>query len=117
VSDVAQAVTDELSTLSPDAGDYFAEQHTAWTQDMQDYQNLIATLKAGANGRNYAATESIFDYMARAVGLTDATPEGFARAAANESDPTPTDIAAFETAVTQGQIDVLIYKNTQTDRE
>ena len=47
MSDVAQAVTDELSTLSPDAGDYFAEQHTAWTQDMQDYQNLIATLKAG----------------------------------------------------------------------
>ena len=114
VTDVAQAVTDELSKLSPDAADYFAEQHTAWTQDMQQYQDLIATLKSGTNGRTYAATESVFDYMAQAVGLTDATPEGFARAAANESDPTPTDIAAFETALTQGQIDVLIY-NTQTE--
>lgn len=114
VNEVAQAVTDELSKLSPEASAYFTAQHQAWTAAMRGYSDLIAALKNGASGQSYAATESVFDYMASAVGLTDATPEGFARAAANESDPTPTDVAAFENALKNGDIDVLVY-NTQTE--
>lgn len=114
VDRVAQAVTDELSKLSPKAADYFAERHDAWTKDMQGYTDLVAKIKAGADGQSYAATEGVFDYMAQAVGLTDATPEGFAQAAENESDPAPNDVAAFEDALKNGAIDVLIY-NTQTE--
>ncbi|MFV0257124.1 MAG: metal ABC transporter solute-binding protein, Zn/Mn family [Acidimicrobiales bacterium] len=114
VTELAQAVTDQMSAISPDAADYFNERHDAWTQDMQGYQDTLTTLQADVDGRRYAATESVFDYTATAVGLTDATPEGFARAAANESDPAPNDIAAFEQALRDGEIDVLIY-NTQTE--
>ncbi|MFV0435673.1 MAG: metal ABC transporter solute-binding protein, Zn/Mn family [Leucobacter sp.] len=114
VTEVAQAVTDELSKLSPDAAGYFAEQHGTWKSDMQGYFDLVTKLKDGTDGQTYAATEGVFDYMAQAVGLKDATPEGFARAASNESDPSPNDVAAFEKALQNGDIDVLIY-NTQTD--
>lgn len=114
VDQVAQAVTDELGNLSPDAKDYFAQQHDAWESDMKDYTDLVAKIKAGTDGQTYAATEGVFGYMAEAVGLKDATPEGFARAAANESDPSPNDVAAFEDALKNGDIDVLIY-NTQTE--
>jgi zinc/manganese transport system substrate-binding protein len=55
----------------------------------------------------------VFDRMAAAVGLTDATPDGYRRAASNESDPAPGDLTEFEQALTDGSIDVLIY-NTQT---
>ncbi len=49
--------------------------------------------------------------MATAVGLTDVTPEGYRRAASNESEPAPGDLAAFETALADGSADVLIYNS------
>ena len=63
---------------------------------MQPYVDEIATVKAVAAGTTYGATESVFDYMAAAVGLVDVTPEGYRNAAANESDPAPGDVNDFE---------------------
>ena len=51
--------------------------------------------------------------MAAAVGLTDATPEGYRRAASNESEPAPRDLTAFEAALADGTVDVLVF-NSQT---
>ncbi len=52
--------------------------------------------------------------MAQAVGLSDETPAGFVRAAANEVDPSPGDISDFEVALAGGAVDVLVF-NTQTE--
>ncbi|MFV0526161.1 MAG: metal ABC transporter solute-binding protein, Zn/Mn family [Acidimicrobiales bacterium] len=114
VTAVAGAVTDGLTAVSPDAADYFDDRAGVWSTGMEGYEGILASLSAGVDGQRYAATESVFDYTAEAVGLEDATPDGFARAAANESDPTPNDIAAFEQALRDGDIDLLIY-NTQTE--
>jgi zinc/manganese transport system substrate-binding protein len=51
--------------------------------------------------------------MAAALGLVDATPEGYRRSVSNESEPSPGDLTEFERALRDGSIDVLIY-NTQT---
>jgi zinc/manganese transport system substrate-binding protein len=56
----------------------------------------------------------VFDYQAEALGLANKTPQGYRQAAANESDPSPADIKAFQTALAGGEIDVLIF-NTQTE--
>jgi len=114
VTEVAAAVTAELSDLSPDAADYFAQRATAFTDAMQPYDAELTTLQSLAAGKTYAATETVFDYTAAAVGLTDATPEGYRDAASNESDPSSGDVAAFEAALADGSIDVLVY-NTQTE--
>ncbi|MEI4273144.1 zinc ABC transporter substrate-binding protein [Klenkia sp. LSe6-5] len=114
VQETAQAITAELSTLSPDAADYFDERAQAFTEAVQPYDDELTTLEGLAAGRTYAATETVFDYTAAAIGLTDATPEGYRDAASNESDPAPSDIAAFEAALADGSIDVLVY-NTQTE--
>ncbi len=114
VQQTADAVTDALSDLSPDAGDYFADRATAWTQDLQPYTDELATIRGLAAGTSYAATETVFDYTAEAVGLTDATPAGYREAVSNESDPATGDVAAFESALADGSIDVLIV-NTQTE--
>jgi len=113
VTAVADAVTAEFSKLDPQAGSYFSQRRSQFTAAMERYTSLIAKIKAEASGKSYAATESIFDYEAQALGLVDKTPEGYQRASANESDPSPGDIAAFGTALAGRQIDVLIY-NTQT---
>ncbi|KGH46081.1 hypothetical protein IN07_13340 [Modestobacter caceresii] len=114
VQDVAAAVTEQLSELSPDAADHFAEQAEAWEADLQPYLDELAALETAAAGRSYAATESVFQYTAEAIGLTDATPEGYRDAASNETDPAPGDVAAFEAALTAGSVDVLVY-NSQTE--
>ncbi|MGY2082916.1 metal ABC transporter solute-binding protein, Zn/Mn family [Blastococcus sp. SYSU DS0539] len=110
----AAAVTTELSELSPDAADHFAERAAAWEEQLAPYLAEIESLRAAADGRTYAATESVFDYMAEAVGLTDATPEGYRESASNGAEPAPGDLAEFEAALSAGEVDVLVY-NTQTE--
>ena len=90
------------------------DRHVAWRAQLQPYGEAIADVQRVAAGQAYAATEPVFDDMAAAVGLTDATPPGYQRATLNESDPAPADIAAFERALRGGDVRVLI-DNTQTE--
>jgi zinc/manganese transport system substrate-binding protein len=110
---MATAVTAELGALSPGAADYFTEQQALWTDEFQPYLDAVAALRAEAAGRTYAATETVFDRMAAHLGLRDATPEGYRRAASNESEPAPGELTAFEAALADGSVDVLVY-NAQT---
>ncbi|WP_234811739.1 metal ABC transporter solute-binding protein, Zn/Mn family [Mycolicibacterium canariasense] len=114
VTAVADAVTAKLGELAPQAKDYFAAQRSAFTTALQPYDELIAKIKAGAAGKTYGATESVFDYMAAAVGLQNKTPAGFQAAASNETDPSPADLDAFLKLLNGKGVDVLIY-NTQTE--
>jgi zinc/manganese transport system substrate-binding protein len=114
VTAVADAVTAELSRLDPQAGNYFSQRRSDFTAAIAPYTALIGKIKAAAAGKSYAATEPVFDYQAQALGLVDKTPEGYRRASANGSDPSPADIDAFRTALAGRRIDVLIY-NTQTE--
>jgi zinc/manganese transport system substrate-binding protein len=113
VTAVADAVTAELSKIDPQASDYFSQRRSEFTAAIAPYNGLIGKIKTEAGGKAYAATETVFDYQAQALGLVDKTPEGYQRASANESDPSPADIDAFRTALARRRIDVLIY-NTQT---
>ncbi|MEW5812588.1 MAG: zinc ABC transporter substrate-binding protein [Actinomycetota bacterium] len=114
VGEVADAVTAEFKKLAPDASAYFDERHTGFTNVMKPYDDEIAAIKAGAAGKSYAATESVFDDMAAALGLQDRTPEGYRLASANESEPAPADLDAFLRLLGDRGVDVLIY-NTQTE--
>jgi zinc/manganese transport system substrate-binding protein len=114
VQATADAVTAALTDLSPEAAGHFAEAADAWTVDVQPYRDAISQLQATATGRSYAATETVVDPLATELGLTDATPPGYRDAVSNETDPAPGDIAAFETALGDGSVDVLVV-NTQTE--
>ncbi len=109
----ADAVTQALTGLSPDAAPYLQQQRQLFTTDLQPYVEALARLRDVSAGRSYAATEPVFDRTARAVGLSDATPAGYRDAVGNEGEPAPGDLAAFEAALAEGRVDVLLY-NTQT---
>ena len=114
VTAVADAVTAELGTISGDGAAYFTQRHTEFDGSMKRYDDTIAAIKAGAAGKSYAATESVFDDMAATLGLANRTPEGYQVAAANESEPSPADLDAFLRLLSGRGVDVLIY-NTQTE--
>jgi zinc/manganese transport system substrate-binding protein len=110
---MAGVLADELAAVSPDAAGYFEERAATWQQDLRRYTDAVVALSSLAAGHTYAATEPVFDRMAAAIGLADVTPEGYRRASSNDSDPAPGDLTAFEDALANGSVDVLIY-NTQT---
>jgi len=114
VVEVAAAVNKELTQLLPKSATYLNDQDRKWQEEMKPYRDEIARIKAGATGRSYGATESVFDYMAEAVGLQNVTPQGYQNASAAESDPSPGDLNAFENALKEKKMDVLVY-NTQTE--
>ena len=114
VNDVAEAVTAQLKDLAPDAADYLDERHSEFNNVMKPYNDAIATIRSGAQGRTYASTESVFDDMASALGMQNRTPEGYQAASANEAEPSPADLDAFLRLLGDRGVDVLIY-NTQTE--
>lgn len=114
VTEVADAVTAELTALSADAAGYFADRHRAFVESMKPCEDTVAAIRAGATGKTYAAAEGVFDDMAAALGLTNRTPPGFQVAAANHREPSPADLDAFLNLLSERGVDVLVY-NTQTE--
>jgi zinc/manganese transport system substrate-binding protein len=114
VRDVSAAITARLGRVAPRAADYFASRQRAWQSSMQPYDAAVAQAKAVAAGRTYGATEPVFDLMADALGMVRATPEGYQRAVANGTDPSPGDVAAFERALRDRSMQLLVF-NTQTE--
>jgi zinc/manganese transport system substrate-binding protein len=114
VTQVADAVTTELSTLAPAASEYFADRAQVFTTAMQPYFDQIEAIRTDHPGATYAATESVFDYMGEALGMQNLTPAGYQDAAANESDPAPGDVNELLALLQGAGVDVLVY-NTQTE--
>ncbi|OBF54548.1 ABC transporter substrate-binding protein [Mycobacterium sp. 852002-50816_SCH5313054-b] len=114
VTALADAVTAELTQIDPPAASYFSQRRSEFSAAIAPYTGLIGKVKTAAAGKSYAATETVFDYQAHALGLVNKTPAGYQRASANETDPSPADIDAFRTALAGRHVDVLVY-NTQTE--
>ncbi|KUH80016.1 MULTISPECIES: zinc ABC transporter substrate-binding protein [unclassified Mycobacterium] len=114
VTAVADAVSARLRELSAGAAGYFDERRTAFREALKPYDELIDSIRAGASGKSYAATETVFDDMGAALGLVNRTPRGYQVASANDSEPSPADLDAFLQLLADRGVDVLIY-NVQTE--
>lgn len=113
---VAQAITEAYEQADAAKKSDFDKLHDQWKSEENNVESKIAEVKQKSDGLAYAATESVASYLAEDMGLTDATSSGYARATANESEPTPTDIRQFADALKSGEIKLLIV-NTQEESE
>ena len=113
---VAQAITEAYEQADAAKKSDFDKLHDQWKSEENNVESKIAEVKQKSDGLAYAATESVASYLAEDMGLTDATPSGYVRATANESEPTPTDIKQFTDALKSGEIKLLIV-NTQEESE
>ena len=115
----ATRVTDALRTAVPGADDYLSARAAEFDASMAEYFSLIGELRtkvenAQGGAVTYAATESVFESMATTLGMVDVTPDGFARAVANESEPSPGDVADFMDALADGSVRVIIINSQST---
>ena len=113
---VAQAITEAYEQADAAKKNDFDKMNDQWTAEENNVESKIAEVKQKTDGLAYAATESVASYLAEDMGLADATPSGYARATANESEPTPTDIKQFTDALKAGEIELLVV-NTQEESE
>jgi zinc/manganese transport system substrate-binding protein len=110
VTQVTNQITADLKSLDAADASYFDQQnHQFLTSGLQQYHDLISTIKQKYQGTPVGATESIFAYLAPALGLNLITPPDFMKAISEGTEPTAADKATFDQQVTQKLIKVFVY--------
>ena len=115
VTAVANKIRDDLKALDPADAAVFDQSAQAFlTTGLKQYRDLIAAIKATYSGTPVGATESIFSYLAPALGLNLVTPYSYLKAVSEGQDISAADEATVEQQITQKQIKVLIYNSQNT---
>ena len=113
VEQVSDQITKDYQALAPADSAYFTQQRAAFEKALGPYQQRIAEIKGKFAGKKVGSTESIFVYMANALGLDLISPPEFMQAVSEGNDPPASSVVTFEQQVRQKQITVLVY-NVQT---
>lgn len=111
---VAQAVAAELGKADPEhQGDYDARLNS-FIASLQPLQQKIKTLHDRYAGIAVTATEPVFGPMAAALGL-EMRNQRFQLAVMNETEPSASDVGAFENDLKDRQVRVLFYNSQASD--
>jgi zinc/manganese transport system substrate-binding protein len=113
VTRIADRITAGYRSIDPADSAYFDEQRAAFTTALKPYVQRIADIKAKFSGVPIVSTESIFVYMAAALGLNLISPTAFMNAVAEGNDPPASAVIEFQNQITGKQVKVLVY-NVQT---
>jgi zinc/manganese transport system substrate-binding protein len=115
VTAVANKIRDDLKALDPaDAAAFDQSAQAFLSTGLKHYHDLIAAIKARYSGTPVGATESIFSYLAPALGLKLITPYSYLKAVSEGQDISAADEATVEQQINQKQIRVLIYNSQNT---
>src|ERR1700730_1065348 len=110
---VADAITAKYKAIDSGDASYYATLRNAFTAALQPYLTRIAEIKQKFSGVKVGSTESIFVYMANALGLNLISPAEFMQAVSEGNDPPAASVVDFQNQITGKQIKVLVY-NVQT---
>ena len=113
VDQVADKITADYRALDPANAGYFTQQREAFATALQPYHDAVAQIRATASGIPVGSTESIFVYMAHALGVNLISPPEFMQAISEATDPPAQTVAQFQDQISHHQIKLLVY-NTQT---
>jgi zinc/manganese transport system substrate-binding protein len=111
---VATAIATQLGETDPAHKADYQRNLTAFEASLQPLNDRIKTLREKYAGTMVTATEPVFGYMAAAVGLKMRN-EGFQLAVMNDTEPSASDVAAFEDDLKTGTAKVLFYNNQTSD--
>jgi zinc/manganese transport system substrate-binding protein len=113
VVDVADAITARYRSIDAADAGYFDQRRSDFTSALKPYLDEVAAIKQKYSGTPIGSTESVFVYMAAALGLDLISPPEFMQAVAQGTDPPVSAVASFHDQVAGNRIKVLVY-NVQT---
>jgi zinc/manganese transport system substrate-binding protein len=115
VTAVANKIRDDLKALDPaDAASFDQSAQAFLTTGLKQYHDLIVAIKAKYSGTPVGATESIFSYLAPALGLNLITPYSYLKAVSEGTDISAADQATVEQQIRQKQVKILVYNSQNT---
>ncbi len=110
---VADRITALYKSIDAAHSGYFDQRRAALTVAFQPYLAEIVSIKQSHAKEPVGSTESIFVYMADALGLELTTPQEFMNAVSEGTDPPAGAVVTFQDQITTGAIKLLVY-NVQT---
>ena len=115
ITAVANKIRNDLKSLDArNASAFDASTQTFLTTGLKAYHDTIATIKAKYSGTPVGATESIFSYLARALGLHLVTPYSYLKAVSEGEDISASSEANVEQQISKKQIKILVYNSQNT---
>jgi zinc/manganese transport system substrate-binding protein len=112
VARVIDRIASDLAQLDTGDAAYFDQQGAAYTSaGLKDYHDTITTIKQKYSGTPVGASESIFAYLAPALGLNLITPPEYMKAISEGTDPSAADKATVDRQVTSRQVKVFVYNS------
>ena len=114
VRKVADKIAEELGALAPDRRDQFEANAKDFDGRLDGLLARTAAIGRDKPDGKVAATEPVAAYLVENAGLTDATPEEFAEAVEDETDPPAAAVAEITGLVERKAISALI-NNVQAE--
>jgi len=111
---LARATKDALVAADPANQAQYEKRLMAFEDSLKPVQDKIAALKKRSAGVPATATEPVFGYMFDALGMV-VRNEPFQLAVMNDTEPTPSQIAAFEDDLKTGKVKLLVYNSQASD--
>jgi zinc/manganese transport system substrate-binding protein len=111
---VATGVADRLASIDPANADAYRANAAAFGAKADEILTLERTIGQRHPGASVVATEPVAHYLLVNAGIADRTPEGFANAIEEDTDPSPADLAAMLDLINTPQVSALLY-NPQTE--
>ena len=111
---LAKALADALGTSDPGHAADYARNLARFEQSLQPIQAKMAALRTRLAGTPVTATEPVFGYVFDALGMTVRNAP-FQLAVMNNTEPSASDVAAFENDLKTHQVKLLVYNSQASD--
>jgi len=110
----AQALSDALVAEDPANKDGYENRLASFKVSVKPIDDKIAKLKQRLSGTPVTATEPVFGYMFEALGM-QVRNQSFQLSVMNDTEPSASDVAAFENDLKTHQVKLLVYNNQASD--
>ncbi len=111
---LAKALADTLSSEDAAHKAEYEKRLAQFDESMKPVQAKIDEMRGRLAGVPVTATEPVFGYMFAALGMTDRN-QSFQLAVMNDTEPSASDIVAFENDLKKHRVKLLIYNSQATD--
>jgi zinc/manganese transport system substrate-binding protein len=112
--DIASAIAKALEKVDPANAARYRAREAEFVASLAPLDEAVDAIKTRFAGAPVAYTEPVPGYLLEAAGLDVKTPDAFARAIEQGSDPTPQAVAEMQALLTGGQVKVLLYNAQAT---
>ena len=110
----ARTFADDLGRADADHSTDYQQRLTAFQESVRPVQARIDALRARLAGTPVTATEPVFGYMFDALGMR-VRNRSFQLSVMNNTEPSASDVAAFETDLRTHQVNLFVYNSQASD--